>query len=171
MKKDSFIFLDVDGPINPDSNKVAQYELGKSISSYHIELNEDKIRLLKYIIDNTGAKIVLSSKWRLTNATTGSRVGVKSPARTNLDEQLLKHGMYIYDETPVIVGDRGSEIEVWLTEYAKYNGYTPQYVVLDDNIDTIVEKHRGHVVRCSSYHGMGKKEANIAVSILNKASA
>lgn len=44
------IFLDIDGVLN--------YENSKS------KVEEEKVKLLKEIVDKTGAEIVLSSDWR-----------------------------------------------------------------------------------------------------------
>ena len=50
------IFLDVDGVLNCKSSK--------SRCGGFLGIDDSKVKLLKEIIDITGAKIVLSSSWR-----------------------------------------------------------------------------------------------------------
>lgn len=58
------IFLDVDGVLNSDEyfDKIRNL----NIEGIECEIDIEKIRLLKKAIDETGAKVVLSSSWRYT---------------------------------------------------------------------------------------------------------
>ena len=169
--KQSFIFLDIDGPINPDINKIKEARAGHPISSYHIRLPNKQLQLLQYIVQSTSSDIVLSSKWRLVDlSTTYFTKGeiIKSPARINLEKQLKENNLSIYDETPFIGNNRGLEIKTWLDRFSYVNGYDPAYVIIDDNIDNIVSLHRGHSVNCDGYRGIGFKEATIAINLICK---
>ena len=58
------IFLDVDGVLNSAQD------------GYSIRLKTDShLKLLQYIVKETGAKIVLSSSWRIGLAKEVSRIG------------------------------------------------------------------------------------------------
>lgn len=164
MKKESFIFLDIDGPINPDSNKEYMLRRGYPISSFRIELPKRKLELLAYIISTTGAKIVISSKWRLIDYSKGYME--KSPAMINLENQFSQYNLSIYSETPFLDNMRGLEIEEWLRWFTESFGYRPGYVVIDDNIENILDLHKGHIVKCNSKIGITKKEANIVINLL-----
>lgn len=171
MTYQSFIFLDIDGPINTEVNKKKQAAAGKSTSSFHIELPKKQLKLLRDIVNATGANIILSSKWRLRyfNNSDGSiTVLDKSPAVENLENQLASYGMKLYGETPYMYNIRGIEIKIWLDNFIENNGYLPPYIILDDNISNILDEHRGHIIYCSPVYGLTVKEANIAINLLEK---
>lgn len=109
------IFLDVDGVLN-------SYEYFKKIENLNIDgiesdIDIEKIKLLKKAIDETGAKVVLSSSWRNTRK--------EQP----LKELLLSHGIYA-DSTPFIQNERGIEIKQWLSD----NQNVEDFVIVDDEI-------------------------------------
>lgn len=166
MNKESFIFLDIDGPINTNENKIRQGKLGNPVSSFYIKLPRMKLYNLKMIVDATNAKIVLSSKWRLTQGL-APNVTV-SPARINLDNQLAEYGLNIVSQTPFINNMRGLEIEQWLKDFKLINGYRPHYIIIDDKIHLISEYHKGHIIYCNSDFGLTKKEVKIAINLLRK---
>jgi hypothetical protein len=82
------VFLDIDGVLQPDNARIDVADDKKSLESFYDELyrlhkidysvysdvivmtvfylwDKDSIQNLKYILDQTGAKIVLSSSWRM----------------------------------------------------------------------------------------------------------
>jgi hypothetical protein len=156
----SIIFLDVDGPLNTDTNRLLQGRMGNPTSSFKIRLPKDPIINLKRIVDNVpSCKLVLSSKWRLG--------GTPSPARINLESQLKRYGLSIFSETPFIDFARGTEISVWLNIYEQRTGYSPPYIILDNELNNI-RNHKGHIIYCNSNNGLTEYEAGIAISLLNK---
>lgn len=58
------IFLDIDGVLNSDEyfDKISNLD----IQGIEKEIDIEKVKLLKEAINETGAKIVLSSSWRYT---------------------------------------------------------------------------------------------------------
>ena len=109
------IFLDVDGVLNSDEyfEKIRDLE----IDGIESEVDVDKIKLLKKAIEETGAKVVLSSSWRLTRNGQG------------LKKLLLQYGIFV-DSTPFIKHERGKEIKQWLIN----NPGVEDFVILDDEI-------------------------------------
>lgn len=103
------LFLDVDGVLNC---KTTRERYGNMLG---IELN--KVQLVKEIVFQTGALIVLSSGWRLYK-----------PDANRVSELIKLHSM-----TPNLKGltDRGCEIEAWLSE----NEPVDRYAILDDSSD------------------------------------
>ena len=172
MKK--VIFLDVDGVLN--SNRTL-YE--------DISLEDDLISNLKELIDKTGAKIILSSSWRLS-----------TEAVATLMDKLDKFGLVIsgmtcdgvdldwlekyefdatkkyldtkfdYDENRQIkiTHDRGAEIFKWL------HGHDDCiYVILDDEIEDIKPYFNESVIVKTAYKtGLTKEDVKNAIQILNK---
>lgn len=165
MEKDKILFLDVDGVINPLINIRIKKLNRLPTSSYYIQLPGDKLYMLRKIIDRTGAKIVLSSSWRIGfNRATME----PSPSVVNLANQLSRYGMSIYGYTPLHPErHRGTEISMWLNTYKDRNGYIPNYIVIDDELSDIIDMHRGHCVKTMSLIGLQEEQVNIAISLLN----
>lgn len=165
MEKEKIIFLDVDGVLNPLINVKIKKMKQLPTSSYYIQLPGDKLYLLKKIVNYTGAKIVLSSSWRIGfNRATME----PSPSVINLSNQLARYGMSIYGYTPLHPErHRGTEISMWLNTYRNRFGYTPGYIIIDDEICDIVGMHRGHCVKTKSLIGLQEEQVNIAINLLN----
>jgi|APGre2960657373_1045057.scaffolds.fasta_scaffold124063_2 hypothetical protein len=108
------IFLDVDGVLN----NVADIRRG-------VELDPEKLQLFADLVRATGAKVVLSSSWRLST--------------TSFDEVefiLLGYGVTVADCTPPLVAvgmyggqlrTRGDEIQRWLDL-----NQVERFAILDD---------------------------------------
>ena len=172
MKK--VIFLDVDGVLNSDRT------LYESIS-----LEDDLILNLKELVNKTGAKIILSSSWRLS-----------TDAVATLMDKLDKFGLvifgmtcdgvdldwlekYEFDVTKKYLGtkfdydenrqikithDRGAEIFKWLHDHDDC-----AYVILDDEIEDIKPYFSESVIVKTSYKtGLIKEDVKKAIQILNK---
>lgn len=129
------IFLDVDGVLNSDEyfDKIRNL----NIEGIECEIDIEKIRLLKKAIDETGAKVVLSSSWRYTR-----------------NAQLLKELLWNYgicvDTTPFLQNERGLEIKQWLLD----NENVEDFVILDDEIfDSYDEKLIKKLIKISNGNG------------------
>ncbi len=109
------IFLDIDGVLNSDEyfDKISNLD----IQGIEQEIDIEKVKLLKEAINETGAKVVLSSSWRYT------RKGQQ------LKELLSNYEIYV-DSTPFIQNERGLEIKQWLSE----NQCIEDFVILDDEL-------------------------------------
>lgn len=148
------IFLDIDGVMNSQNRAIYLHDLYKQGLCSHDEYYnwdmpyEDTLNALAYIVNNTGAKIVLSSCWR------GSPERIKK-----LNECFKPYGFQIYDKTCDGVyykdlkklgfdlrrchssytgresglkytADRGAEIAMWLSEHPDVESF----VILDDDV-------------------------------------
>jgi len=114
------IFLDIDGVVNimsPSYNSSA-YRPDGSVRW----MEEHLVQRLNYLVEKSGAEIVISSSWRLD--------------MKDLEKQLVKNGFKHWDkvqgETPYF-GHRGDEIQKYLVEHPEVEGY----VVLEDEIDDV----------------------------------
>jgi hypothetical protein len=103
------IFLDVDGVLNTVG---LLYHYGFEY------IDEDMVELLSKLVVKTGAKIVLSSTWRLDKK-----------SRRLVDEALARQGMSVLDRTPKIEGAfRSEEISDWLGRHPE----VVRYAIIDD---------------------------------------
>ena len=134
------VFLDIDGVLN---DAVTTEDLMDDL------LKKDHLDCLKMIIDATGAKIVLSSTWRLFS---GARNDVKNALRTV--------GLEFIDKTKEL-RDRASEVQEWLSRHPDVE----QFVILDD--EELSEKFPNNLVQTTFYHGLLPEHYEKAIKILN----
>ena len=138
------IFLDVDGVLNSAQD------------GYSIRLRTDShLKLLQRIVKKTGAKIVLSSSWR---------IGF-TPASKNLLARFREYGLELMDCTPELSGScRGDEIRQWLTDNA-YDYNIENFVILDDEAD-MAEFTDKSLVQTDTNIGLQKQNAIECIMIL-----
>lgn len=164
------IFLDIDGVLNDDET----YKKERTPEGY-CGVDEKYIRNLKYIVDQTGAEIVLSSDWR----SEWHHNGIHGKDMFYLLDKLKKYGLSIIDKTPGHVkgknhSGRGQEI----AKYLKAHPGITDYVILDDNeffdfFDDPIKDHTEITVTNDPYGGydyelgLTKDKAIEAVKILN----
>ena len=172
MKK--VIFLDVDGVLNSSRTL---YE--------DISLEDDLISNLKELVDKTGAKIILSSSWRLSTEAVATlmdkldKFGLVISGMTCDGVDLDWLEKYEFDATKKsldtkfdwdenrqikITHDRGAEIFKWLHDHDDC-----AYVILDDEIEDIKPYFSESVIVKTSYKtGLTKEDVKKAIQILNK---
>lgn len=110
------IFLDIDGVLNSD--EYFEKTTNLNIQGIESEIDVTKIELLKKAIDETGAKVVLSSTWRYLRKV------------QYLKELLSHYGISITDSTPFLENKRGLEIKQWLVNHPEVE----DFVILDDEV-------------------------------------
>ncbi len=155
------IFLDIDGVLNV-------YPPGRD--EYGDHFMPHLIENLKYILDNTGAKIVVSSSWRLCGEQTMKEMWEKRnlPGEVIGITPNMTYGINCNTSTP-----RGKEIERWLYT----NIGIESYVILDDDSD-MLEDQMINFVRTSDNpthpdhvdigYGLTRICAEQAIEILNR---
>jgi hypothetical protein len=123
------IFLDIDGVLNNTATYIynrQQSPSKKYIGYSHRHMDEVDPRLLglvRYIVDETGAKIVISSSWRIIH--TQNEIAQVFAYNGWLDAPII-------DMTPKSMDAfRGNEIRAWLDN----DEYTTKYAILDDGTD------------------------------------
>lgn len=132
------IFLDIDGVLNVC---YPQHDEHGRIFHPHFEDN------LRSIVDATGAKIVLSSTWRMRGLElvkklwsdrnlAGEVIGVT----TTCCQLVAAEKFEYYDQV-----ERGHEIQEWIDENPKIT----HYVILDDDND-MLRSQRGNFVRTAN---------------------
>lgn len=153
------VFLDIDGVVNCSDTKERIHGL--------IGVEQEKIALVKQIVEATGAKLVLSSTWRMDwfyENQPGHETGTEE--WHYLRDEFAKQGLYFLDHTPLDKSrHRGTEIQKWLDD-VEWDVET--YCVIDDNMYDIRDMHKGHLVQTSYGYGLQPGGVKIAIDILNK---
>jgi hypothetical protein len=157
------IFLDIDGVLNV---------IPKSHDDFGGTFHEDFVENLRRIIDETGAKIVISSSWRFS----GLEWMQKMWQFRNLPGDVIDVTTAFADKKlnlnywDVV---RGHEIKVWLDAHTDIENY----VILDDDLDMLDEQMNNYV-QCSDNkdhpdcidlgYGLTKICAEKTIEILNR---
>lgn len=168
------IFLDIDGVLNSADyfDKVREKKDNPDNCMNHEklnqQLNEEKVKLLKEIVDQTGAKIVLSSTWRILF---NEKNNEKDPHYLFLEDTLNKYGLKIMSQTPYLSCNRPAEIKAWLNNRVDKDDIV--FVSLDDDF----RKGQydvygiGHCLVHTSFYepngGLRKEHVEKAIEILN----
>ncbi|MDF1661665.1 MAG: HAD domain-containing protein [Planctomycetota bacterium] len=138
------IFLDIDGVLNTFL-KVVELSL---------PLERPCVAVLNQLIEKSGAKVVISSSWRLYYDLEKIR------------EILEEYGFVgeIIGKTPVLKGsERGEEIKTWLQVHGEG---AASFVILDDHADMC--DIRDHLVRTDANEGFQKHHGLRALEILER---
>lgn len=158
MKNTEFniIFLDIDGVLRPLHSYIGTDEYGQFFT-------EECIYNFKYLIDNTNAKIVITSTWKSSGLIIMKEIWDKR----NLPGEVI-------DITPNEVDvvdsgnaefydlvDRGLEIKQWITN----NKFTGNYVILDD-IPDFNNEQMNHYVKTSPKTGLTMIDVRKCIDIL-----
>jgi hypothetical protein len=177
------IFLDIDGVLNVISQGHDEYG---SIFHSHFENN------LKRIVDETGAKIVISSSWRKSGLSVMQEMWEHRRLAGEVIDvtpslYIQKGGGIVFwndkmhkNPTPKVHGysiPRGCEIDYWLTNESFLIDAVQSYVILDDDIDMLPHQMK-NFVQCSGNlddedcidigYGLTNSCTERAISILNK---
>lgn len=154
------IFLDIDGVLNVIPQGRDDYG-----AKFHKHFEDN----LRYIIENTDAKIVISSTWRFS-----SYDPINNMKNMWKDRNLAGEVIGI---TPHIdVCQRGKEIQWWLDNYPKRDEIET-YCIIDDDSD-MLESQMDNFVKTSNNqdhpdcvdigYGLTKQCSDKVIKILNK---
>ena len=144
------IFLDFDGVLNNNSYFLDSKEKAPFF------LQDEKMILLKQIVDSTNAKIVLSISWReIWNSDLDISLKLK--------DYFYSFDLSVYDVTKNINYNRPLEISTWLKE-----NNVSSYVILDDIANPWYEHVNNVVVTNKEFNGLSQDDVNKAIDILKK---
>lgn len=162
------IFLDVDGVLNCDDTE-------ETINGW-VFVDDDKIKLLRHIIDKTGAKVVLDSTWRqgyygITQKRPEDKSDWGEIEYEALKERCAKYGVdfYGYTRWPDSM-DRGTEIYEWIRDHVEnHDDEDPLvgWVIIDDIDLRISERFPNNFVHTNGRFGLMPRDADKAIAILN----
>lgn len=148
------IFLDVDGVLRTDASDRYWSEVtGEPIpqSVFDRLFSSHSIAILNEIIYITGAKVVITSTWRVQHT---------------LEELIQKFKIRgfrgeIIDKTNII-GNRGEEIQEWLDTNS-----VNKYVVIDDSVkDILIHINSKRVVKIESNIGLNDSHFDSITDLL-----
>jgi len=137
------LFLDVDGVLN-------MYGSGNLYT-----INENRLKLLKYIVERTNCRLVVSSTWRK----------LKDHREALISKlQFKKMSVYSWTTTEFFMERqmRGHEIEKWLDEH----DWTDRYAIVDDDSDFLPSQMK-HFVQTDGRVGLTMENAEKIIEILN----
>jgi hypothetical protein len=163
------IFLDIDGVlVSHQSIKEHNETYGRT--RFSTAPSRKSIEILNKVIEETGAKIVISSTWRIGNST------------HLLDLYFHELGLKgeIIGQTARLQGTRGLEIKTWLLENESiihnrstvklwnqdYRSEVESFVIIDD--DRGMDDLMDHLVLTNYDTGITIEDAEKAINILNK---
>lgn len=159
----NYLFLDIDGVLNTGrySNYLEENGLSETDADGYL-FDTEAVKNLQYIIEETDAKIIITSTWRLDG-----------------DMQAIWHNRNLAGEvigvTPTIqkekaigkikiwYGHRGMEVEEWLSA----NANAPyKYAILDDE-DDYLPSQSDHLVLTDPMTGITKEVVDKVISLLD----
>lgn len=128
-----FIFLDIDGVMNLNKTFNFKDKRDKKYGTDILEIDNKRVRMLKELINDTGAQVVLSSGWR--EGWAYRDIGETSISNSSvylfnrLERYFKQCGIEFYDRTKPLKIERGKEIMAWLSQYKEP---IESFVVFDD---------------------------------------
>ena len=165
MEKIKIIFLDIDGVLNVYSHD--HDEFGSQFMPQFVNN-------LKRVVEETGAKIVISSTWRYGGLQRMKDLWEKRNLPGEVIDitpdcnDLFNEGSFVFLDQI----ERGHEVEYWLDEHPEVE----KYVIFDDDNDFLPHQ-RGNFVRTGNNinhpdaldlgYGLTNECANRAIRILN----
>ena len=159
----NYLFLDIDGVLNTGqySNYLVDNGLCETDADGYL-FDPEAVKNLRYIIEKTDAKIIITSTWRLdgdmqalwyNRKLAGKVVGVTPTIQKEKGIGKIK----------IWYGHKGMEVEEWLNRYAT----APyKYAILDDE-DDYLETQSNHLVLTDPMTGITKEVADKVISLLD----
>lgn len=157
------IFLDIDGVLNNDHTQ-------ENIEGF-LFVGAEQLQLLKKLVDQTGAKLVLSSTWRRGWY---CKDHVQEPDAMDRQDirlfdafcaKLKEVGLELLGYTDDF-GLRGNEIDDWLTQWD--GEPIESFVVLDDMDEREISPHDDRLVQTFFVDGLQERHVQQAIELLNQ---
>lgn len=156
------VFLDIDGVLN--------HEYCKTLLHGIFFVENDKIVLLKELLDATAAKVVLTSTWRMGWHDIDEGKNTQNAKDfLALKEKLAAFEIELFDKTDDIsYNARGEEIKKWIDDFESLDQKVESFVILDDMNGKYLRPVSKFHVRTSVINGLQAKHIKKAMQILNK---
>lgn len=171
MKK--IIFLDIDGVMEshrPVKRSWFSFSKKPTEDEFGPLYDEEAVETLKEVIDQTGAKIVISSSYRNRDGNYFYRLWKKR----RLPGEVIGGTPFVTDPdffdycgfedlNEANMNNKAMEVKVWLAKNADLD---TRYVIIDDN-ENWLDEQRPYVVVTSWQTGLTKDKAMSIINILN----
>jgi hypothetical protein len=157
------VFLDIDGVLNYTQWYVSDRNPG-NLDGKEGDIDPLCADRINLICEKTGAKIVLSSDWRINWPYCIDRLEKAGIKQSLVIDKTPEHmwvehcGKDFLDYT-----SRGSEIDDWLSRHPECD----RYVILDDRKD-FTEEQKINFVHINSMYGIDDTDVDFAIQILNR---
>ena len=168
------IFLDIDGVLNTINTFRLRKEEYKKTGKYILAIDECRVEYLKRIIDESEAKIVLTSAWRRDFIKKENKIIAVEENAKKLQELFLKYDIEIYDIVSVDYGDRNREKQI--KEWLEKSDDIEDYIIIDDELCSykdlanrvIKTKFMNNNVLDENGLGLSENHIETAINLLNK---
>ena len=159
----NYLFLDIDGVLNTGqySNYLVDNGLCETDADGYL-FDPEAVKNLRYIIEKTDAKIIITSTWRLdgdmqalwyNRKLAGKVVGVTPTIQKEKGIGQIK----------IWYGHKGMEVEEWLSA----NAIAPyKYTILDDE-DDYLENQSDHLILTDPMTGITKEVADKVIILFD----
>lgn len=161
--------LDIDGVLNYTQWYVSDRNPG-NLNGQEGDIDPLCVERVLRIVEKTGAKVVISSDWRISWEGTLmrlERMGLPRDVVIDKTPELIwtkigRHNYMVMDDSDEYEYSRGREVDMWLEEHPECTNF----VILDDRMD-FTEDQQPHLVHVNSMHGLSDDDVNIAIMTLN----
>lgn len=154
------LFLDIDGVLNSRDffeNRKGNITIDDVPNFMANGLDKQALDNLQRIIEETNAKIVVSSTWRIGKDRTPEWF-------RRVFKEINGFDFPVIDKTPLLDNRcRGEEIKQWLEN----NKHVEQFVIIDDDLDMLKEQWK-FFVKTDKKFGLTAGISDIVIDILNK---
>ena len=134
------VFLDVDGVLNTSETFERVYGLFKNTGKKELEIDLFRLEYLKQIIDETDAKIVLSSAWRRFFDKIDNKIVPLNEKGREFNRLLNNYGIEIYDK---LNNDFCSSREELVIGWLSKRDDVENFIMIDDEpslFDSLLDK-------------------------------
>ena len=163
------IFLDIDGVLNYTQWYVSDRNPG-NINGQEGDIDPLCIERVLRICKETGAKVVISSDWRISWEGTLmrlERMGLTRDIVIDKTPELIwtrmsMHDYMLSEEDEDYEFSRGREVDLWLEAHPECTNF----VIIDDRMD-FTDEQEPHFVKVNPMCGLTDDNVDIAIMILN----
>lgn len=167
------IFLDIDGVLNVEVYLTALFDISKKYNLKFNDIIHDQhgdlfcplaTRMLGWIIEDSGAKIVISSTWRFNGLEAMKQMWVDRDLPGEVID-ITPSYFHIFGDSDLSFYDkkeRGHEIQNYLDNHPEITSY----VILDDDND-MLDSQQNNFIETHEMYGITREDAVKAIRILN----